>query len=166
MKLPQKIEIYLKDFLIKGKFDHLKLGKTKEWVLNNFPDPDGFPNSIKDNIWQYGSFELYYTDNKLHQIYTDYIDDLNGGDSLKIDKWIFEKSDQLTLSYLISQFNQYHIDFQKTTNCQIVTLKLSSGVRLGFSLEEKTDESIQEYDERYLSTTQDNFKLMALYFKE
>jgi len=58
MVLSHPITINLLTFFKTGKFDYLKLGKTKEWILNNFPDPDGdfekeeyLKNHV--NIWQY-----------------------------------------------------------------------------------------------------------------
>ena len=40
MKLKTPIEIDFLGFFKTGKFDCLKLGQSKEWILNNFPNPD------------------------------------------------------------------------------------------------------------------------------
>lgn len=42
MKLSHKISIIFLDFFKTGRFDCLKLGQTKEYIVHNFPDPDGF----------------------------------------------------------------------------------------------------------------------------
>ena len=41
MQLPRPISIDMLDFLHDGRFDCIEPGQTKEWILNNFPDPDG-----------------------------------------------------------------------------------------------------------------------------
>ena len=41
MQLPRPISIDMLDFLRDGRFDCIEPGQTKEWILNNFPDPDG-----------------------------------------------------------------------------------------------------------------------------
>ena len=92
MKLADKIPIDLLEFIKSGRFDYIKLGQTKEWLLNNFPDPDGFAESPKMNahpIWQYGNIEFHFTQGQLTLIYSDYIDSLDGGKSLELHKWIF-----------------------------------------------------------------------------
>ena len=37
MKIKEPIVIDFKAFFTTGKFDYLKLGSSKEWVINNFP---------------------------------------------------------------------------------------------------------------------------------
>lgn len=39
MILKEPIEIDFVEFFKTGKFDHLKLGQTKDWILTHFPDP-------------------------------------------------------------------------------------------------------------------------------
>ena len=73
MKLKGKINIDFEEFFTTGKFDFLKLGKTKEWILNNFPDPDGFdeyPEIYKDDIWRYGNIELHFNNGMPPSNYT------------------------------------------------------------------------------------------------
>ena len=50
MQLPRPISIDMLDFLHDGRFDCIEPGQTKEWILNNFPDPDG-KCRIADDIW-------------------------------------------------------------------------------------------------------------------
>jgi hypothetical protein len=42
MKLPTKIPIDMREVCRTGRFDCLRIGQTKELILSNFPDPDGF----------------------------------------------------------------------------------------------------------------------------
>ena len=63
MQLQHRITIDLLEFIQSAKFDYIKLGQTKEWILNNFPDPDGLQDSaeVYDNpIWWYGNIELHF----------------------------------------------------------------------------------------------------------
>ncbi|MEH0155456.1 hypothetical protein V6R21_15015 [Limibacter armeniacum] len=167
MKLKQKVVIDFKEFLTTAKFDYLKIGDTKEWVLNNFPDPDSFdeyPDMIKDDIWRYGNIELHFHNEALFLIYSDYIQELNGGDSLDLKKWFLEDIQKLTLLDVISIFNKNHVDYCKktyTTGQTTVTLDLSSGVKLGFSLEEADGEDTEGFYERSKSSNQDIFMLTS-----
>lgn len=165
MKLKEKINIDFEEFFTIGKFDFLKLGKTKEWIINNFPDPDGYeehPEIYKASIWTYGNIELHFNDDELFLIFSDYINELDGGDSLELKKWFLENTEKLKLSDIISQLNSKHIDFQKRTNNigqTTVNLELQSGVNLGFYLEENTDEDYEIFLERCKRTNQNEFKL-------
>ena len=62
MKLETKINIDILDFIKNGKFDYIKLGQTKEWILNNFPDPDIL--DFKYNIWTYGNIEFHWNEKR------------------------------------------------------------------------------------------------------
>ena len=167
MKLKEKIIIDFKEFLSTGKFDFLKHGKTKEWVINNFPDPDDFddnsPEIYKDDIWFYGNIELHFHKEELFLVYSDYIDTLDGGESLELKKWFLGNEKTPTLLQVISELNKERIDFDKTTRDtdEIIEIKLASGVKLSFILEEKEDESDSEYSNRCVSASHDDFILCA-----
>ena len=166
MKLKEKITIDFKEFLSTGKFDFLKHGKTKEWVINNFPDPDGFddaPEIYKDNIWCYGNIELHFHKEELFLVFSDYIDTLDGGPSLELKKWFLGNEKTPNLIEVISELNREHIDFTKFTHDikEIIEIRLESGVHLGFSLKQKNDESSNEFLKRCESTSHDNFTLYS-----
>src|SRR5689334_18675877 len=99
MKLSDPIKIDLLEFFKTGKFDYVKLGQSKEWIVNNFPDRDDATDyNYNDPIWRYGNIELHFRDDEtLHLIYSDYIDTLDGGPSLRFDKWILNEPENLTL---------------------------------------------------------------------
>jgi len=73
LERPVVVDLY--DFIIKGAFDCIKIGQTKEWILNNFPDPDdvenGFHMTKKGSIWTYGNIEFHFSDNILFLIFCD-----------------------------------------------------------------------------------------------
>lgn len=115
MKLNHKIEIDIFEFFSKGKFDYLKMGQDRSWILHNFPEPDDWLNAVAmeySKVWRYGNIELYFEDNKLFRIFTDYIEDLDGGDSLELKKWILEEPEKLHLSYCIQEFLENKLSFK------------------------------------------------------
>ncbi|NQY29458.1 MAG: hypothetical protein HRT69_08300 [Flavobacteriaceae bacterium] len=98
MNVKEVIEIDFIYFFKTGNFDCLILGQTKEWVLNNFPNPDGKYNPETNkvfSIWTYGNIELHFEKEVLFLIYSDSLDNLNGGDFLKQNKWIFDDISKL-----------------------------------------------------------------------
>ncbi len=117
MKLNKKINIDIFEFLQTGKFDSLEpnqTSQTKEWILNNFPDPDYFGiGDTLDNaaIWCYGNVELHFDQQKLFMIYSDYIKDLSGGKSLELNPWILGKEGDFSLERIIREFNTMRMDF-------------------------------------------------------
>ncbi|WP_108870043.1 hypothetical protein [Aquimarina aquimarini] len=132
-----RIEIDVLEFFKTGKFDNLKLGQTKEWILNNFPHPDNYGDdflSEKVNIWTYGGIELHFEKGKLYLIYSDYWYEgkLDSGYQLKLNKWIFEDISKLNLLYVLTKLNEHDIDYKKKADNLGVLLRLKSGVELTF----------------------------------
>ncbi len=116
MILLHKINIAILDFIKTGRFDYLKLGQTKEWILNNFPDPEFIGDSVMDApIWFYGSIELHFDKDELFLIFSEDMAALDGGQFLELDKWIFGDPTKLTLANFIAQLNLEDIDFSKRT---------------------------------------------------
>ncbi len=117
MKLKSPITINFLDFFKRGKFDFIKLGQTKEWILNNFPDPDDYNTEFikrKFAIWRYGNIEFHFNDsNELFLIYSDYISTLNGGKNLLLEKWILTDYNKLKLSHVLAELNKESIDYKK-----------------------------------------------------
>ena len=145
MKLNSRIEINILEFIKTGKFDYLKMGHSKEWILNNFPDPDGYgmgSNVIAADIWFYGNIELHFYKDELFLIHTENISDMDGGEFLKLDKWILEDAKNLRLSYFIQHLNFQKIDFSKSTeylDSEYIRVNIAkSNVQLTFLDEENT----------------------------
>ncbi|EAV9818895.1 hypothetical protein FFC86_01040 [Listeria monocytogenes] len=143
MKLNKPVEIEMETFIQKGEFDCIKIGQTKEWILNNFPDPDSISN-IGHNlyIWLYGNIEFHFDGELLSMIYSDYLETLNAGDNIILDKWILNHYENLNLLEVIKKLNQSKIDFTLTHDItsRIVSISiLESEVNLLFNSEEAND---------------------------
>lgn len=168
MKLSDPIKIDLLEFFKTGKFDYLKLGQSKEWIVNNFADPDNSDhNNYGDPIWRYGNIELHFRDDEmLFLIYSDYIDTLEGGPSLILDKWILNEPENLTLEFVIRHLNKERISFKlehKTFSQGFVVASielLESKVLLGFAPEE-TENDIDEFLARCKTEDSNTFKLVS-----
>jgi len=152
MTLSTKINIDVLDFIRSGRFDCLKLGQTKEWILNNFPDPNdiGIGDTLLNaKIWFYGNIELHFDEDGLFLIFSDHIIDLDGGQFLALNKWILDDPADLTLSNFISNLNAEHIDFSKKTeqlDLEYIRLKISkSNVQLTFIQDEDKSYSPSEF---------------------
>lgn len=143
MNFNHKIEIDMFEFLKTGKFDYIELGQTKDWILNNFPNPDyrskegQFDKGV--DIWLYGKVEFYFSEGKLYQIFSDHFQNdyyqgkkFNMGDDIIVKPWIFKHPKKLTLDYVIRKFIKVGIDFEKQTTSHSIDLILKSGVKLIF----------------------------------
>ena len=83
----KKIELDLLNVFRTGVFYNLKLGATREWMLNNFVEPDDVVNgeTWKDsNFWKYGNIDFFLEDDKLKEICVRWLDPLIVGKSFKI----------------------------------------------------------------------------------
>lgn len=170
MNLNHPIHIDLLEFFKTGKFDCLKLGQTKDWIIKNFPDPDEvYRNSYASPIWFYGNVELHFHDDEtLFLIYSDYIETLDGGPSLHLNKWILSEPEKLTLEYVIHYLNLERVNFNvvhKTLSQGFVSASIeiiSSNVLLGFLPTENEEEDFEEYLVR--CKTEDSNKFMLTLF--
>jgi hypothetical protein len=170
MTLTVPIDIDLLTFIRTGEFDYIKLRQTKEWIINNFPDPD---DTYKDNydspIWFYGNIEFHFNDNnELFLIYSDHIDTLNGGQSLRLKKWIFDKPEELTIENVVGHLAKERINYKLEfgtlsdgyTSAAIESL--TSGVKLGFNLPENDEEDYGQYLERLKSADSNLYRLYSI----
>jgi hypothetical protein len=143
MTLMHPIQLDLLAFLKFGKFDFIKLGQRKEWILANFPDPDDFNEQMlspKWPIWTYDRLEFHFDqNNELTFIYTDYLHAIKSNNRFEVEPWIFEDASKLTLLFVLSELNENAIDYQKLTGVHGVSLRLKSGVELSFASLEETD---------------------------
>lgn len=144
-------------FLKTGKFDYLEIGQTKDWILNNFPDPEDWSSNSSGimgaDIWKYGHIELHFSNDKLTTIFSDHfnfvsvnVDShkvefeeitaiLDGGKSLEIKPWIVDS--ELTIADAITTLLTENIDFNVETNPfnlddHFINITLKSGVTLSF----------------------------------
>lgn len=167
MKLNNKLTIDLEVFFKTGKFDYVKLGHTKEWIINNFPNPDGFDRDFtvyENDVWLYGNIEFHFNNDVLFLIYSDYINNLSGGISLELKKWFIDNPKLRNFKDFTSLLNDYHINYSKTSSqkeSNTVSLNLESGVKLGFVLEEGANEDFECYLKRCTETSQNLFTLYS-----
>ena len=116
MKITSPIDIDILTFFKTGKFDILKPGQTKEWILNNFPDPDEYGMGdflMEAKIWFYGNIELHFDKAELFLICSEYVNQLEGGQSINLNTWILSGLNTLTLQFVIEHLNNERIDFTK-----------------------------------------------------
>ena len=81
-------------------------------------------------------------------IFSDYIDTLDGGNHIVLDKWILEKPEKLTLNHVIQTFNELKIDYSihhKTAWKQVKLKVFSSGVELSFAANDNQLQNINDY---------------------
>jgi hypothetical protein len=137
MTLTHPVQLDLLALLKFGKFDFIKLGQSKEWILANFPDPDDFDEQMlspKWPIWTYDRLELHFDqNNELVLIYTDYLDAIRSNNRFDVNPWIFEDVSKLTLLFVLAELNKNVIDYHKLTGAYGVLLRLKSGVELSFA---------------------------------
>lgn len=163
------LDIDLLSFITSGKFHCIKLGQTKEWITNNFSDPD---ETYKDNynspIWFYGNVEFHFDENEiLFLIYSDHIDTLNGGQSIRLQKWIFNDPENLTLGNVVCHLVRERITFKLEfgtlssgyTSATIVIEQ--SQVKLSFTLPENEEEDYEQYLVRCNSEDSNLFRLFS-----
>lgn len=114
MKLNHKIQIDIFEVFKSGKFEFIKPGQTKEWILNNFPDPDDFEagKTLQTaDFWKYGDIDFYFRGDHLIQIFTDHINSLDGGENITIKKWILDEPKNLSLQFVIQNLIREQISF-------------------------------------------------------
>lgn len=148
MQKKDKTEIDLWEFVRNGKFDILKIGQSREWVLNNFPKPDFFENgeSWKNGefeIFSYGDFELHFSNDILFMIFADFTGKVNGGKSLVFsDKWILKKeTSKLNLTYVIDKLLKEKIDFSTKRDDKLnsIILKTTKNIEIHFEADASTN---------------------------
>lgn len=130
------IKINILDFFKTGNFDCVRLGQTKDQILAHFASPDEvWNNNNGGEIWSYGIIEFHFFEDELYTIFSDDFqwEKLNGGKSIELDRWIFERPRRLSLKNVLSELNLQHIDYQKKQNqLGAILLVLPSGVTLHF----------------------------------
>lgn len=134
-----KVDVDLLDFVKTGKFGFLKLGESKDEIINQgFPPEDWLNGESKESstIWRYGNIELHFDNgHNLSGIFTDYVSDIDGGESISISNWWIlpngvKKPDLLRT---LKELNGLGLNYTKTTfDVGYVELKLSNGVYFSF----------------------------------
>ncbi len=154
MRLNHKLKINLLEFIKTGKFDYVTIGKTKEWITANFPDPD-FKTEPKNKLscWGYGSIEFWFLDNKLNLIHTDHLEYLNAGKEIELDKSFLLDQTKNSIGFIIPKLNEHEIDYdvRHELNIEQIILKITnSKVQLGFGFHDQ-EISKDNYELLYIS---------------
>jgi hypothetical protein len=169
MIFKEPIVIDILSFIKTGRFDCIKLGQTKEWINNNFPDPDdAYTDYFTSSIWHYGNIEFHFNNRgELFLICSECNDVLTGGDNLVLNKWIFDKPEELTIQattkYLAQEKTGYTFR-TRTLSSGFISAEidiLESGVKMGFSLPDK-GEDINQFLARLENVDVNYFQLVSI----
>ena len=142
------MEIDILDFIKTGKFGVLKLGDSKQEIINQgFPPEDWLNGETKESsrIWRYGNIELHFDNlNDLSGIFTDYVSHIDCGESISISNWWILRNGKTIPDLLstIKELNRLNLDYTKTTfDLGYIELTLSNKVYFLFDHpDEKPDE--------------------------
>lgn len=147
------MNVNLKDFILNGEWGSIKLGMTRNEILNKIGEPEDWLSNVKNKnssvIWRYGNIEFYFgmsgikeNKDKLEMIFTDYLTNINGGNTFDIDKWFFKKyknnkvPKHLQLKKIKKIFYKNKISFKlaekKYNDFKQFELTSKSGVKLTF----------------------------------
>lgn len=148
----KKIEIDLLKVFKTGVFHNLKVGATRDWMMHNFLKPDCVVNGETwrdSNFWRYGKIDFFLEDDKLKEICVRSLDPLIAGKSFKINNWILDQPEKLTVKFVSEKLLSERIDFMimhtaKTYQCQTSIGLIKSSVYLIF--QPRQHESIEYSD--------------------
>jgi len=163
MKLRSPIEIDVLEFFRSAKFDCLKLGESRDFVLKNFPEPesdwDADLQSGGFDIWTYGNIELHFEKDELILIFSDDLRDLHGGKDLRVNRWILDDPAKLNLAYVLHTLNEEKIDYKKQSDALGVVVRLASGVELTFeNIDDAEGVSPNNYQMTSFGLVAENFR--------
>jgi hypothetical protein len=120
MRNNQKDTIDLLRFIKYGDFGSIKIGMSREEILDVFPQPDDWMNGYKmenSPIWRYGNFEMHFNGNDvLYLIYSDYVEELFVGKNLYLNRWIFEIDKKIKFKEIKNELNKEGILFDSIAN--------------------------------------------------
>jgi hypothetical protein len=130
--------IHILDFIKNGTFGGILVGDTKKEIINKISIPDDYAGKSleKAKIWRYGNIEFHFYEQKLHFIFSDYLEKLEGGSKFVLDRWIFDKQ-QVSLQNVMDSLEKEGVNYSKSLNVlnQIELKILESKVKLIFVAE-------------------------------
>ncbi|MFT6628708.1 MAG: hypothetical protein ACJA1R_001982 [Flavobacteriales bacterium] len=95
MKTNHKIPIDMREFVLNGHFDCVKIGQTRSWLRSNFPEPDDWltGETIESSAhWRYGNLKFVFENDRLVHIISDCFRQLDGGTHFDVRPWILNDS--------------------------------------------------------------------------
>ncbi|WP_299715194.1 hypothetical protein [uncultured Tenacibaculum sp.] len=176
-------KIYLKDFIITGDFGPVKIGMTKQEVINLLGEPDS------DNDFGSGTFGLLYSwyefffDKKtqvLKSIQNDHLQAncsehdemiLFKNDKFEIDIWFLKVNYDITYKEVKEILKRENISFSEEKYWDNDIIKFESGVFLDFDdrddIWEIYEDGTTKKDENLIISNKENFVLNGIrYFPE
>ncbi len=133
------MDIDILNFVKTGEFGFLKLGESKDEIINQgFPPEDWLNGESKESskIWRYGNIELHFENgNDLSGIFTDYVSDIDCGENISISNWWILPNGKKKPNLLSTtkELNCLSLNYtKKTFDAGYVELKLSNGVYFSF----------------------------------
>lgn len=145
MLLKESIDIDLYKFITEGTFDCIKIGQNKEWILNNFPDPDYQDDMGHDcYIWSYGNLEFHFEGDELFLIWCDNFIQLDAGKHINLQPWVFQDlhKEDISLTKFINLLNAdkiSHIIYHdhKIQNAIVRILKSNAEIYFDYPVEKE-----------------------------
>jgi hypothetical protein len=131
--MEKDIKIDMFDFFKYGQFGNIKLGQTKDQILNNFPEPDN-RNDVW-NAWSYGNVEFFFDGDVLRTIFSDTFcfGEFSCGNKLDVNLWILKKPSKITLTNFLSIAKYHNIDYEmKINHAGYPFMILKNGVKILF----------------------------------
>lgn len=161
MKLSHPIDISFRELVLKGKFDFVEPGQTKEWLEQNFADPDSKSDMGHGFfIWLYGNLEFHFEGDRLFMLWCDYLDDINLGEAIRFDKWILEnaaaQSASAVFNLLIGEGADLQVRRQSPTTLLLHVNR--SGVTLWFEADDDKPGEPKDYRLRAFSLTHADYE--------
>lgn len=128
----------LKDFILYGIFENIELGKTKNEILENFIEPESIEELGNGfSILAYGTLEFHFFNNSLVLIWCDNLQYIDSYAPLKVDKWILNESNKLTVSFVTEILRHENVEYSITHSEEqknsIINIK-NSNVALWFEI--------------------------------
>lgn len=130
------ILVSLRTFLETGEFGQIRLGMSRQQILDSLGHPDTWNKMTPQEatIWKYGSIELYFPAkvDSIFMIFCDNLNPLTGGENIDLQTWLL--SPDWTLTEAVATLQSEGLIFTQTvepiTGAHL--LRLASGVELSF----------------------------------
>ena len=106
--------IDMADFLKTGKFDCIKIGQAKQWILENFPNPDSDTDAgCAQSICTYGKIDFHFNQEVLFSIWCNHLEGLHAGRKTRLThKWIFDDLTESSLRQVTEVINNKQMDYR------------------------------------------------------
>ncbi|MEQ8850381.1 MAG: hypothetical protein RIB32_01205 [Phycisphaerales bacterium] len=137
------MNISLKDLIITGSFNGVRVGDTADSVEAMLGEPTDWSLPSKERaarlgVWKYGPIELHFVESALAMIFCDDIEGIQAKhDRVVVDPWIVTPS--LTVETAGAALDAIGVAYERGQRAELPdrsSLRVESGVSLSFSLPE------------------------------